>query len=308
MISFTRESVLVAAARAHLLVLDIDGVLLDARPSFYRAARETALWAAARALGKEAGALPAQDDVRAFKDVGGWNDDFDLAAGLAWAVVLRETRHMPIASTARRSAGGLPTLFEAVHALVPPATIAAMRSPEVRQRSAARYAGRAHCAELYGIDPERFPDLPEEGLFADERQLASASLLRSCALDLALFTGRNRAETRLALERYGLAVPEERCVVDDGVLPRKPAPDGLLHLARYASSGPLIYVGDAVDDQNSVLAYRALAAERPLPEIIFVRVTDGAAPSNEWMADHGVDVTVDGLDAWLEALPRGENT
>lgn len=304
MICCARDGVLTFAARAELLVLDVDGVLLDARPSFHLAARETAHWAASRALGRDAGALPTDGDVHAFKEAGGWNDDFDLAAGLAWAMILRELRHLPAEATARRSAGGLPTLLEMAHALAAPDVIQKVRVPEVRERAAARYAGRAHCEELYGIDPARFPDLPEDGLFALEAELASASLLHSCGLALALFTGRSRAETRLAVERFQLAIPDERRIVDDGTVSRKPAPDGLLRLATQLQRGPLVYVGDSVDDAQAVVGYREVAARRPLPEIVFVRVLESeSVPTTEWMLTNGVDVAVSGLDEFLRALP-----
>jgi phosphoglycolate phosphatase-like HAD superfamily hydrolase len=58
---------------AHLkvLVFDIDGVLLDVRPSFYEIVRQVS------------GAT--LEDIRRFKDNGGFNDDWELArAAAAW--------------------------------------------------------------------------------------------------------------------------------------------------------------------------------------------------------------------------------
>lgn len=304
---WARAGVLERAARPALLVLDVDGVLLDPRPSFYAAARETASWAAARALGRDAGASTTDRDIEAFKAVGGWNDDFDLAAGLAGALVLRELRRMPVEGTAHRSAGGLGTLLEMMEALVPREVQGRLDVAAVRERCAARYAGRSRCLEMYGIEPAAHPEVPDEGLWPLEPTLSDGQLLRASGFDLALFTGRNAAEAAVAVERLELFVPTSRRMVDDGVMLRKPAPDGLLRLAALAldEAGPLVYVGDSIDDQHAVLAYRALAATLPLPELVFVRVLGEVARMDaiEEARLKGADVVATGLDAFLRAMP-----
>jgi phosphoglycolate phosphatase-like HAD superfamily hydrolase len=298
---WAREGVLVRAVRAGLLVLDIDGVLLDPKPSFYAAAIETSVRAATIALDRSPGGAPTMEEIAAFKAVGGWNDDFDLACGLAYALVLRELRRMPIIGTAHRSAGGLASLLATVEAHLTAGVQERLVPKEIRERSAARYAGRARCEELYAIDPARHPDLPEDGLWSDEPLLADELPLKASGLPLAFFTGRNAAEAAIAVERYSLEIPVDRRMVDDGRLPRKPAPDGLLQLARHSEGRPFVFVGDSIDDQHAALAYRAEAAATGLPELIFVRIVDIA--DGDAAREAGADVVAPGLDAFLRALP-----
>jgi HAD superfamily phosphatase len=293
------------AARPGLLVLDIDGVLLDPRPSFYTAALETSLKAACHALERDSLSPPSLTDVESFKAAGGWNDDFDLAAGLTYALVLREMRRMPIEGTARRSAGGLATLLVTAEEHLSLAVRSRLSVEAIRERSAARYAGRARCREFYGIDPSYHPDVPEVGLWSDEPVLADPHRLRATGFALAFFTGRNRAEAGIAAERLGLDVPAERRMVDDGTLPRKPDPEALVRLASYAEGRPLLFVGDSVDDQAAAVAYRSRAASSRLPELIFVRVLspERAPGADEAALTAGADLVVPGLNDLLRALP-----
>lgn len=301
-----RDGALTAAARARMLVLDIDGVLLDPRPSFYRAASETAAWAAERALGRAPAHAVDGHVIAAFKAAGGWNDDFDLSFACAWALVLAEagrSARKP-SETGSFSAGGLPSLRALVDdELDPPQRdrlAAAMALGLVRERCAVRYSGRARSLELYGIDPARHPDLPEDGLWREEPLLCEPRHFQRPAYELATFTGRNAGEAALAIERLQLAIAPRHRIVDDGVVPRKPAPDGLVRLS--ASGGAMLFVGDSIDDQNAALAYRAV--NRDGPRVVFARVLGPEASPEERAAAvrAGADLVVSGLDALFAAI------
>jgi HAD superfamily phosphatase len=308
-----RPGALEALAKAGLFVLDVDGVLLDPKPSFYRAAKETARWAASHALDRDPGAEITDDEIAAFKASGGWNDDFELACGCAWALVVREARsdRRPVAETARRTAGGgLAALLRDMIATLSTTDLlhaSEACSPEkTRSRAATLYAGRSRCRAMYGLDPALHPDLPEDGLWSTEAVLASGFLLRALGGDLAFFTGRNGPEAALALERLEIEVRPELRVVDDGACPRKPAPEGLVRLAHHAGGRSLAFVGDSIDDQHAALSYRELAPGAGLPPVVFARVLLPDAGEAEIAAalEAGADVVTPGLDALLEALPR----
>jgi phosphoglycolate phosphatase-like HAD superfamily hydrolase len=86
--------------------------------------------------------------------------------------------------------------------------------------------------------------------------LADPRLLESVAnrFPLALYTGRNPGEARLAQARCELRIPESLCWVADGKRPRKPDPAGLLWLThallRGAPKGSqVLFLGDTADDQ-----------------------------------------------------------
>lgn len=304
-----RPGALEDVRRAGLLVLDVDGVLLDPRPSFYAAAKEVSLWAAARALGRDPGPGPADEEIGAYKAAGGFNDDFDLASACAYALVARAV--LPgapgLADTARESAGGG---LAAVQALLSARLPSPWRERAeeacgprvVRPRCAARYAGLARCHELYGIEPAAHSDLPQDGLWPLEPVLCDPALLRAAPLPLALFTGRSRGEAWLALTRLELSVDEEWCVVDDGSCARKPSPEGLLRLARQ-SGRPLVFAGDSIDDQRAAQAYAQAAQGAGLPPITFVRVLGAAATTLG--AESGADLVTQTLDELLHAAFPG---
>ena len=297
-VTWSKPGALQAASRAGLLVLDIDGVLLDPRPSFYAAAKQAALWGAQMLVGRDVGPSPTDADVQAFKAAGGWNDDFDLAAGLAAALAWREAHGKAIAEIGARAAGGLAALLP----MLPESVRAGLDVASIRRRSAAHYAGRSRCEAMYGLDPAHYADLPDDGLWSTEPLLSDGFLLRATGFDLAFFTGRNSAEAAIAVERLSLEVPEVRRVVDDGRVPKKPAPEGLLQLSQHAPAGPMVFVGDSIDDQNAAHAYRARGGSAPL---LFVRVVgeEASVDDIEKARVNGADVVTAGLDAFLRALP-----
>jgi phosphoglycolate phosphatase-like HAD superfamily hydrolase len=297
-VAWSKPGVLQACARTGLLVLDIDGVLLDPRPSFYAAAKRAALWGAQLLVGRDVGPSPTDADVQAFKSAGGWNDDFDLAAGLAAALAWRAANGPAIQALGTRSSGGLSALLT----LLPEEIRSGLDVASVRRRSAAHYAGRGRCEAMYGLNPSQYADLPDDGLWSTEPLLSDGFLLRATGFDLAFFTGRNSAEAAIAIERLGLDVPEIRQVVDDGRVPKKPAPEGLLQLSQHAPRGPMVFVGDSIDDQNAAHAYRARGGPVPL---VFVRVVgeEASVDDIEKARMNGADVVTAGLDAFLRALP-----
>jgi len=194
-----------------LLVLDVDGVMIDADRSFAEAV--------ARALQELAPQQPwSDDDWLAFKRVGGFNNDFRLAAG---ALALAERDGM---DRLRKAEGiGFPDLEERIRELEP-------RCQAVVQR---------HYAVTKAL----------------ERPLISLAELRALGVDLAVFTGRPPEEWDLAVAVLGFALP---AVTDAAPHLRKPRPDGLLQLADAFRAQEVLFVGDTRDDAASLAEARAL--------------------------------------------------
>jgi HAD superfamily phosphatase len=94
------------------------------------------------------------------------------------------------------------------------------------------------------------------GLILRERWIARDGLLEGLSerFQLAVFTGRLRWEAELTLRRFAPDLRFEPIVGADDVPNHKPAPDGLLHIARLAPGAELWYVGDTVDDARSAKA------------------------------------------------------
>lgn len=203
--------------RRRLLALDIDGVLIDADRSFIEAV--------ARALAELRPALPWSDGAyRAFKRMGGYNNDFRLAAGaLALAEVHGDLDLQPLLAAAEGR--GFPELEARMAALEPEAQVAVQR----------------HYADTIRL----------------EKPLVALAELEATGWDLAVLTGRPPEELDLAWRVLGFRLP---AVCDAAPHLRKPEPAGLLQLADAFRAEAVVFAGDTVDDARCL---RAAAALRP---------------------------------------------
>ena len=206
-----------ARARRRLLVLDIDGVLIDADRSFMEAV--------SRALRELRPGLPWTDDsFRAFKRLGGFNNDFRLAAGaLALAEAHGNVDLQPLVEGALGT--GFPQLETRIQALEPSAQVVVQK----------HYADTIHL----------------------ERPLVTLAELQGTGWDLAVLTGRPPEELTLAWQVLGFQLP---AVCDAAPHLRKPEPAGLLQLADAFRAEAILFAGDTVDDAHCL---RAAAELRP---------------------------------------------
>jgi len=117
------------------------------------------------------------------------------------------------------------------------------------------------CADLgvdipYGGVVEYFNHLfLDRGLIHRERWLPKDGLLDrlSAKFELAIFTGRTTQEAEITLQREGLR-DRFLLMTSDNVEHEKPAPDGLLKIAKQRPEKKLLYVGDTVDDARCARA------------------------------------------------------
>jgi phosphoglycolate phosphatase-like HAD superfamily hydrolase len=203
--------------RRRLLALDIDGVLIDADRSFMEAV--------ARALGELRPALPWSDGCfRAFKRLGGFNNDFRLTAGaLALAEAFGDQDLKPLVEAALGT--GFPEQEARIQALEPGAQVVVQQ----------------HYAETIKL----------------EQPLVTLPELQATGWDLAVLTGRPPEELLLAWQVLGFVLPG---VCDAAPHLRKPEPAGLLQLADAFRAEEILFVGDTIDDARCL---RAAAALRP---------------------------------------------
>jgi phosphoglycolate phosphatase-like HAD superfamily hydrolase len=207
-----------ARPRRRLLALDIDGVMIDADRSFMEAV--------ARALAELRPALPWSDGAyTAFKRLGGFNNDFRLAAG---ALALAEAHgdvdlQALIEGTNGRGFPGLEGRFQALE-------------------PAAQILVQKHYADTIQL----------------ERPLVTLAELRATGWDLAVLTGRPPEELELAWRVLGFELP---AVCDAAPHLRKPEPAGLLQLADAFRAEEILFAGDTIDDARCLRAARALRPE-----------------------------------------------
>jgi len=95
-----------------------------------------------------------------------------------------------------------------------------------------------------------------DGLISREQWLPSNGLLDrlSTRFQLAIFTGRNKAEASVTLNKYAPSARFDPLLTSDDVVNGKPAPDGLNMIRRQTGASTLYYVGDTVDDARSARA------------------------------------------------------
>ncbi len=179
----------------------------------------------ARALADLRPALPWSDEAYlAFKRLGGFNNDFRLAAGALALAEVHGDRDLASLLTAA-DGRGFPDLEGRMAALEPEAQIHVQR----------HYADTIHL----------------------EKPLVALAELEATGWDLAVLTGRPPEELDLAWRVLGFRLP---AVCDAAPHLRKPEPAGLLQLADAFRAEEVVFAGDTVDDARCL---RAAAALRP---------------------------------------------
>jgi HAD superfamily phosphatase len=95
-----------------------------------------------------------------------------------------------------------------------------------------------------------------DGMILRERWVAREGLLERLAgrFRLAVFTGRPKEDAALTLRRFAGHVVFDPVVGMYEVERQKPAPDGLIEIARQSGGAPMFYVGDTVDDARAARA------------------------------------------------------
>jgi phosphoglycolate phosphatase-like HAD superfamily hydrolase len=263
-------------SRVRAVIFDVDGVLLDARPSYHAAAEEGARRAVAVALGEaRARALPFDRaaEIPLFKAAGGFNDDWEMSRAIAHLLLLRarggEVPTLP-ELLARSGARGVHGLVDFCGALategLPPQARAALEPVWFSRVCGALYAGVLDCRRVYGFDArEVLEDAPESGFYQRETPLCDPKLLAEVESrwTLSLFTGRYPAEAELALRVLRLDVNPRLRWTADGVRPRKPDPTGLLWLCEdllekkkrgTPQAETALFLGDTADDEAAARA------------------------------------------------------
>jgi HAD superfamily phosphatase len=156
---------------------------------------------------------------------------------------------------------------------------------------------RARFREVVAYFQQLYLGTNFQGYIRSERWLADRRRLPRLArrAELAIFTGRPRAEALFTLERFGVREHFGRLIgLEDG--PTKPRPDGLLRLADGRPHASVLYVGDTVDD--------ALAARRARIDFLAVLAQDAPRRSLRLreirrLGARGIVESVNEIGNWL---------
>ena len=238
--------------RADAVVLDVDGVLVDVADSYRRAVVETA--------DRLHGATVPRDALQALKDAGGFNNDWRLTDAVCLYVLAGRAGYDAdvegFAAAIAAHGGGLDgaraAIAEGLGADAAADVEADWDPGRVRAVFQTLYLGSERYRDLEGGEPA----FEAPGYLHDEPVLVEPGTLEAlrARYDLAVLTGRPATEAPLALERVGLDLPPDLVVTMDDDLPGKPAPDGLVALARRLDAAAVAFVGDTLDDVRTAVA------------------------------------------------------
>ena len=255
---------------ADAVVLDIDGVLVDVADSYRRAIVESVDRVYGRTVDDAA--------VQAFKNAGGFNNDWELTYAAALFVLARDAGYdadvTAFTDAIAETGGGL----DAAEAVVRDAPVDAAAvfdrwaPPRLRETFQALYLGADLYRDLEGGDPP----FETRGYIADEPVLVDESTITALTERFAVgvLTGRPAAEAALALSRVGLSLPDAHRFTMDDWAEGKPHPRALLTLADRLDATRVAFAGDTLDD---------------------VRTAVNAAEADPERTYHGIGVLTGGL-------------
>ena len=237
---------------ADAVVLDVDGVLVDVADSYRRAIVESVAHVYDDTI--------AKGDIQAFKDAGGFNNDWELTDAAALYVLARregldlsvETFTDRIAATGGGLSGAETVVLDRLGPAEREQVMSAWDSGRLRDVFQQLYLGPDLYRELEGGDPDA--DVAG-GYIHDEPVLVETGTLAALRERYALgvLTGRPSAEADIALERVGLDVAADHRFTMDDWEAGKPDPDALVTLAERFDADSVAFVGDTLDDVHTAV-------------------------------------------------------
>jgi len=298
------------------IFFDVDGVLIRAIESFRAADIAVAEYVAGVIHGldwgqREGKRLLTLDDVKAFKQAGGYNNDWDMSYLLATLATarLREWKGTPLAERSSeewaalsraanlRGHGGVEWVREAM----PPS--AQPNYDVVGDLYHEFYWGAEEYRKRYGRELRYLADFP--GFVRNEKMLFPPDLpmkLRKAGIHhLGLITGRVGPEVDSVLERME-AYSGERWW--DVVIPAdayaKPDPRALSAAIETVGARGGLYIGDTGDDLDVVLRYEA---ERKPDDPAMLAVMVVSKDEVELYQKRGADFVVSSVRDVVRCLP-----
>ncbi|MBE3558641.1 MAG: hypothetical protein IMW89_05365 [Ktedonobacteraceae bacterium] len=272
------------------IFFDVDGILIETTHSFRATDIAVAEYVVGTLHGLDWGQragrpLFTQQDVDAFKQAGGYNNDWDMCYLLAslGTARLREWRGTPLAGRSirewaalsreanLRERGGRAWVEEVIpaSALIDYAVVGDIYR-EI-------YWGASELKKRYGREARFLPDAP--GLFHLETMLYAPDFprhLREAGIrHLGMITGRVGPEVTLALERmeaysgerwWDIVIPADLCA--------KPDPRALRLAINAVGARGGLYIGDTADDHDLVRNYLAERSDGEPDFLVAVSVSE----------------------------------
>ncbi|MEA1932274.1 MAG: TIGR01548 family HAD-type hydrolase [Euryarchaeota archaeon] len=244
------------------VVLDIDGVLLDVADSYRQAVVDS--------VDRVYGETVDREAIQAFKDAGGFNNDWLVTDAVALYVLAGQAGYEADIGTftddIAAHGGGLEGAEATLAAELPNATFEEIVDEwdpdELREVFQALYLG----ADLYRELEASEPPFETAGYIHDEPVVVDPETLDALTdhYNVGVVTGRPAAEATIALDRAGLEVDDAHRFTMDNWEQGKPHPHALMTLADRFGSESVVFVGDTLDDIET-----AVNAASEDPETIY---------------------------------------
>ena len=242
------------------VVLDVDGVLVDVADSYRRAIVESVTRVHGETIPKAA--------VQAFKDAGGFNNDWALADAAALFVLARRAGVSmdldAFTDAIGARGGGLDAAQATVDAALDDDARERVYGPwdpdGLRDVFQALYLGSERYAAIEGGTPP----VEAPGFVEDEPVVVTPETVERLTREycVCVLTGRPEAEADIALERVGLDVPAKRRFTMDDWDEGKPHPRALVALAERCDADSTVFVGDTLDDVRTAANAQAADPDR----------------------------------------------
>ena len=255
------------------LFFDVDGVLIDTLASFHATDIATAEYVAGTIHGldwgqREGKKLMTIADVDAFKQAGGYNNDWDMCYLLSalGTARLREWKNTPLAARTSQEWAVLSRAANLqghggrawVDATFPAST--RLDYDIIGDIYHEYYWGAADIRKRYGYEPRYLPDF--EGFVHQEKMLYRpdflARLRHAGIQHMGMITGRVGPEVDSALERMEAYSSEQwwEVVIAADTCP-KPDPRALRLAIEATGAKGGLYIGDTADDLDLIKNYQA---------------------------------------------------
>ena len=233
------------------VVLDVDGVLVDVADSYRRAIVES--------VDRVYGDTIPKADIQAFKNAGGFNNDWELTYAVALFILARrqgmDRSLSAFTAAVEGMGGGLDAALSVVAEELPPAAnervLQNWDRDHLRETFQALYLGADRYRDLEG----GAPPLAATGYIHDEPVLVTPDTVAALTdgWSVGVLTGRPAAEAEIALERAGLDVPEDHRFTMDDWPAAKPDPGALISLAKTFDADRVAFAGDTLDDVQTAV-------------------------------------------------------
>jgi HAD superfamily hydrolase (TIGR01548 family) len=233
------------------VVLDVDGVLVDVEDSYRRAIVE--------AIERVYGDTIERDQVQMFKNAGGFNNDWELTYAAALYLLAHErglTEGLQsFTDEIALNDGGLDAAVAVAEETLDEETMTEIRNEWNKERLRDVFQQLYLGKDLYERIEGEEADLDVDGFIYDESPLITPETIEFLLeqYGLGILTGRPKPEADIALTRVGLELDEDLVFTMDDWDGGKPDPDALLTLADRLDAESLLYVGDSLDDVETVV-------------------------------------------------------